>query len=243
MVSDFFYPNHGGVESHLYQLSQRLIEREHKVTQENAVIHDETLPAACCGLRFPCRSAAQGRTGIRHVTNGLKIYYVPHVVVYNQATLPTMYGFFPLFRCIMLRERIDVVHGHQAFSPLCHEAIFHARTMGLKACFTDHSLFGFADASSIVTNKYLKFTLSDVDHVICVSHTRWENTVLRAYLNPQNVSVIPNAVVPSQFTPDPSAADPNFGGDLLRRPVGRTWEIRNHGDEQLTSSIFVVSLQ
>ena len=37
--------------------------------------------------------------------------------------------------------------------------------------FTDHSLFGFADAGSILGNKMLKFTLSDVDHVICVSHT------------------------------------------------------------------------
>jgi len=45
--------------------------------------------------------------------------------------------------------------------------------MGLKACFTDHSLFGFADVSSIVTNKLLKYSLSDIDHVICVSHTRF----------------------------------------------------------------------
>ena len=37
-----------------------------------------------------------------------------------------------------------------------------------------------------------------------------ENTVLRAALNPQMVSVIPNAVVASQFKPDPGAQDPNF---------------------------------
>lgn len=37
--------------------------------------------------------------------------------------------------------------------------------------FTDHSLFGFADASSILTNKLLKCILADVHHVICVSHT------------------------------------------------------------------------
>lgn len=89
------------------------------------------------------------------------------------------------------------------------ETIVHARTMGIKCCFTDHSLFGFADASSIITNKLLKFVLSDIDHVICVSHTSKENTVLRAALNPMNVSVIPNAVVASQFTPDPSQADPD----------------------------------
>ncbi|EXX68971.1 Spt14p [Rhizophagus irregularis DAOM 197198w] len=189
MVSDFFYPNMGGVESHLYQLSQRLIQRGHKII---IITH-----------------SYGNRTGIRYLTNGLKVYYVPHMVIYSEATLPTIYGFFPIFRNIVKREKIDIVHGHQAFSSLCHEAILHSRTMGMKACFTDHSLFGFADASSILTNKLLKFTLSDIDHVICVSHTR-QNTVLRAALNPQMVSVIPNAVVASQFKPDPGAQDPNF---------------------------------
>ncbi|KAK9766180.1 Phosphatidylinositol N-acetylglucosaminyltransferase GPI3 subunit, variant 2 [Basidiobolus ranarum] len=190
MVSDFFYPNIGGVESHLFHLSQQLILRGHKVV---IVTH-----------------AYGGRTGIRYLTHGLKVYYVPQMVLYSQATLPTLYGFFPFFRTIVIREKIDVVHGHQAFSSLCQEAIFHARTMGLKACFTDHSLFGFADASSILTNKMLKFNLSDIDHVICVSHTSKENTVLRAALNPKNVSVIPNAVVAAQFIPDPGAANPNY---------------------------------
>lgn len=32
MVSDFLYPNAGGVENHIYQLSQCLIARGHKVT-------------------------------------------------------------------------------------------------------------------------------------------------------------------------------------------------------------------
>jgi len=50
--------------------------------------------------------------------------------------------------------------------------MLHARTMGIKAVFTDHSLFGFADASSIITNKVLKFSLAGVNHAVCVSHTR-----------------------------------------------------------------------
>ena len=31
LVSDFFYPNMGGVESHLYQLAQCLLENGHQV--------------------------------------------------------------------------------------------------------------------------------------------------------------------------------------------------------------------
>ncbi|PHZ17944.1 UDP-Glycosyltransferase/glycogen phosphorylase [Rhizopus microsporus ATCC 52813] len=190
MVSDFFYPNMGGVESHLYELSQRLIQRGHKVI---IVTH-----------------AYGHRTGVRYLTNGLKVYHVPAKVIYAEATLPTIYGFFPLFRHILIRESIEIIHGHGAFSALCHEAILHGKTMGLKAVFTDHSLFGFADASSILTNKLLKFTMSDVDHVVCVSHTSKENTVLRAALSPKHVSVIPNAIVASRFLPDPTAPDPNW---------------------------------
>ena len=85
--------------------------------------------------------------------------------------------------------------------------------------FTDHSLFGFADYGSINSNKFLEFILTDIDHVICVSYTRYvvcsmkcwnvivcskENTVLRAKLIPDIVSVIPNAVDTNCFVPDPS---------------------------------------
>ncbi|EON62225.1 phosphatidylinositol N-acetylglucosaminyltransferase gpi3 subunit [Coniosporium apollinis CBS 100218] len=181
MISDFFFPQPGGVESHIYQLSTKLIDRGHKVI---IVTH-----------------AYQGRTGVRYLTNGLKVYHVPFFVVYRETTFPTVFSFFPIFRNIVIREQIEIVHGHASLSSLCHEAILHARTMGLRTVFTDHSLFGFADAASILTNKLLKFTLSDVDHVICVSHTCKENTVLRASLDPLMVSVIPNAVVAENFRP------------------------------------------
>lgn len=147
------------------------------------------------------------RAGVRYLSNGLKVYYVPGVVMVSAATLPTIYGYFPMFRNIFIRENIDIVHGHQAPSSMCHEAILHARTMGIRTVFTDHSLFGFADVSSILSNKLLKATLSDIDHVICVSHTSKENTVLRAALNPHNVSVVPNAVDTTEFTPDPAKRD------------------------------------
>lgn len=82
--------------------------------------------------------------------------------------------------------------------------------MGLRTVFTDHSLLGFADMSGILLNKLLKFTLSDVHHAICVSHTSKENTVLRAALDPRQVSVIPNAIIAEQFKPDPQARDPRW---------------------------------
>lgn len=52
MVSDFFYPNVGGVEEHIFQLSQCLLGRGHKVIVLTHVYGD--------------------RRGVRHMTNGLK---------------------------------------------------------------------------------------------------------------------------------------------------------------------------
>ena len=96
------------------------------------------------------------------------MYYAPRRTVYLQVTLPTVFGLMRLLRCILLRERITLVHAHQAFSPMAHEAILHARTMGCRVVFTDHSLFGFADVASILTNKALKFTAASVHQVLLV---------------------------------------------------------------------------
>lgn len=143
------------------------------------------------------------RSGVRYMTSGLKVYYVPWRPFIMQNTFPTFYGTLPILRTILIRERISLVHGHQAFSTLCHEALMHARTMGFKVVFTDHSLYGFADVGSIHMNKVLQFTLADVNQAICVSHTSKENTVLRSGIPPEKVFVIPNAVDTAMFKPAP----------------------------------------
>jgi len=78
-----------------------------------------------------------------------------------------------------------------------------------QAVFTDHSLFGFADISAIMINKLLEISLAACNHCICVSHTGKENTVLRARVPADLVSVIPNATDASLFKPDPSQRKKN----------------------------------
>ncbi len=184
LVSDFFFPGFGGVEIHIYNVAQCLMRRGHKVIVITRAYGD--------------------RNGVRYVTDGLKVYYLPFFGVRlppGTVTLPTIFSAFALLRSIFIRERITIVHGHQTTSNLCHEALFHAGTLGLKVCFTDHSLFGFADGASIHINKVLEWSLRCVDQVICVSNTSRENTVLRAQIPPERVSVIPNATDTMAFTP------------------------------------------
>ena len=41
-----------------------------------------------------------------------KVYYLPFGTFHNQCALPTLYTTLPLMRCIFLREKITIVHGH-----------------------------------------------------------------------------------------------------------------------------------
>lgn len=57
---------------------------------------------------------------------------MPRRPIYAQSTLPTVAGNMRLLRAILLRERVTLVHAHQAFSALALEALVHARTMGYR---------------------------------------------------------------------------------------------------------------
>jgi phosphatidylinositol glycan class A protein len=143
-----------------------------------------------------------------HTTSHAQVFYLPLIAVYNQSTLPTAIGSFFLLRSVFLRERVQIVHGHSAFSSLANEAMGVAATLGIHSVFTDHSLFGFSDASAALTNKLLRYNLLFASRVICVSHTGRENTVLRSGLPPEKVFVIPNAIDPCSFRPDPAVDAP-----------------------------------
>ncbi|CAH8511288.1 unnamed protein product [Schistosoma rodhaini] len=194
MVSDFCYPNVGGVESHIFALSQCLIRRGHRVI---IITHSYS-------------SEGGQRQGVRYLPRGLKVYYIPIQPFYKQSIFITVLGTLPIIREIVIREQIDIIHGHSIFSPLACEAAVHAQSLGCRTVHTEHSLFGFSDLSAIIMNKVMEGVFTAVDQVICVSHTTKENVVLRAKYDPDRVFVIPNAVDASAFLPDPSCRDPNY---------------------------------
>ena len=97
-VSEFFFPNLGGVENHQYQLAQCLIERGHKV--------------------IVVTRKYGNRQGVRYLPNGLKVYYLNLLTALDQATLMTVWIHVPIFRKILIREQIQIVHKHQATSTL-----------------------------------------------------------------------------------------------------------------------------
>jgi len=184
MVCDFFYPRLGGVENHIYSLSQHLIRLGHKVV---IITH-----------------AYGDRKGVRYLPGLLKVYHCPFLPMTDQDILPTFTATLPLVRWILIRERIDIVHAHQATSTMANESCVYAAALQRAAVYTDHSLFGLDDVAGVILNRVLHVTLSTVQAAICVSHVCRDNLILRAHLDPQRVRVIPNAVDPTKFTPDPS---------------------------------------
>jgi len=67
-----------------------------------------------------------------HVPFIFQVYYVPAQVFYNGSILPTIVTLVPILREIFIRERIQIVHGHGAFSSLSHDSLFIAKMMNLK---------------------------------------------------------------------------------------------------------------
>lgn len=213
MVCDFFYPQLGGVEFHIYHISQKLLQQGHKVVIITHAYHD--------------------RTGVRYLTNGLKVYHVPYLVLVRSTTFPTIFSSFPIVRNILLREGIQIMHSHGSVSTLALESILHANTLGIRTVFTDHSVYGFRSLGSILVNKLLTYSLTNIDRVICVSNTCKENIVMRANLDPYRAHVIPNAVIADDFKPSDIRHDlsksitiviigrlfPNKGADLLTKLI------------------------
>jgi phosphatidylinositol glycan class A protein len=116
----------------------------------------------------------------------------------------SFFSSLPLIRQILIREHVDIVHGHQSVSVLQHCVMMAAKSYGLKTVFTEHSLFGYNDFTGIHLNKVIKWSFRDLDAAICVSHACKENFVLRAKVDPRKTFTIPNAVDSDKFTPDPS---------------------------------------
>lgn len=125
MCTDFTVPKFGGVETHGYELSQCLINMGHKITFVTNMFKNE-------------------RCGVRHMANGIKIYYLPKLPILNgDASFFALWNIYPVMREIIIREKIDICHGHQSTSLIGTEVMQIGKMMGCKIIFTEHSLFNY----------------------------------------------------------------------------------------------------
>ncbi|AFZ81603.1 glycosyltransferase, putative [Theileria equi strain WA] len=179
IATEFFFPDIGGIETHVLKLSQNLIKLGFKVVVLTRGFGD--------------------RRGIRYMSNGLKVYHIPSKGFIEPCGLCTFMDLFPIYRNILIREQVDIIHTHQGSSRFKYEIMLWGSLMGYRTVFTDHSLFSFSDLGPAFLNEVLKHFSVFEDHIICVSNRHRENLVLRAEIDPRNVSVIGNALDSKEF--------------------------------------------
>lgn len=181
LISDFFFPSIGGVESHIYFLAYCLRSKGHKV------------------IVLSINRPEKNITGIRYYSNGIKAYHLPVKATKlgpGHILFPTLTGsLLLLIRNILIRENIELVHGHQGTSTLGILGIFAATNINIPYVLTDHSLFDFKAISDIhINNLYQFFCKVFISKIICVSNAVRENFILRSECDAKKTCVIPNAL-------------------------------------------------
>lgn len=190
LTTDFVAPKWGGVETHSFQLASHLIERGHKVIMIGSMY--------------------QGvREGVRILGNGMKVYHLPLLpVVKSDVSMVAKYSILPVIRQILVREGVEICHGHLTTSITAAMVIFYAKLMGLKTVFTEHSHFSTNEFENLNCNKLAQWYLRETDATIAVSQACKENFSLRTKVSPHSCFVIPNAVDTNKFYPNPSQRYP-----------------------------------
>jgi len=184
LISDFFYPNKGGVETHIRTIGEELCALGHTVV---VITHEY-------------KTETENYSGQMKIGN-LIVYYLDLPMVAYNAALPTLLTSYVLFKEIFRKHSIHVVHGHQSISGMCLEGIYHANSLNIKTVITDHSLFEVAKLERVLVNGLTRFICRNVDWGICVSRISRDNTHLRTGIPLDRISVIPNGIIPENFHP------------------------------------------
>ena len=134
LVSDFFYPSLGGVQVHIKQMSQILLEMKDKIKKVIVITH--CYPPDYYGPRE---------------IDGVRTYYLPFLVMGNSnVVFPNFVTDYGQAKEILVSQGIDIVHTHQSTSPLGLAFGLQGYHLGLRVVHTEHSLFEFKKLDGII---------------------------------------------------------------------------------------------
>ncbi|KAI5170473.1 phosphatidylinositol N-acetylglucosaminyltransferase subunit A [Pancytospora epiphaga] len=180
LVTDYFYPNTGGIETHVRTIGEELCRAGHHVI---VITHKY-----------------KDHEGVMMI-GSLQVFYLNLPLIACNTVFPTLFGSYLLYKEIFEMHKIDIVHGHQSMSTMCMESIYHANHLKIKTVLTDHSVFEFGKFERIICDALGVLICKNLDRVICVSNIAKINTETRTGIPGGNVEVIPNGIDPKYFYP------------------------------------------
>lgn len=180
LVTDYFYPSTGGIETHVRTIGEEMCRAGHRVV---VITH-----------RY------KDHAGLMMV-GSLRVYYLDLPLIACNTAFPTLFGSYLLYKKIFDLHRIEIVHGHQSMSTMCMEAIYHANHLNIKTVLTDHSVFEFGKFERIVCDALSVLVCKNLDRGICVSNIARINTERRTGIPLDSIEVIPNGIDPRYFYP------------------------------------------
>ena len=190
LASDFFYPDIGGIETHIYEIAKQFLLLGIKKIIVITRNRDEN---RFCGVKM-----------IHH--NQIKVYYLKRCDFSIPASLPTFWWTAPELYRILKEEKITHVHCHQTTSTIGFEIGTIAMILGLKLYMTEHSLFSLGVIGALHLSATISSVLHYCDKIIAVSEVQAKNIEARVgKLN--NIVVIPNGIDPTLFYPSKNEAD------------------------------------
>lgn len=189
LSSDWVYPSVGGVQSHILGLATNLTMKGHEVIIITKGQSDETVFDLYNG-------------NIREI-RAEPIVRFKHVIMPPKASD---------LQKVLEREKVDIVHGHHAFTPTALMSIDIAKNQGIPTVLTNHSIsiassydmvWDFMSQVLFPIKRYVK----QADEVIAVSQAAAE--FIERFLDNKQAIVIPNGVDVNKFT-KPFNPNPEF---------------------------------
>lgn len=210
LVSDWYYPKIGGIESHIDYLSEHLASHGNEVhilTRKSQDSHHEVAE----------HDALKRQKGITiHRVKG-------HTVRRWSAVVDPRISW--IVNDVLRKEKFELIHAHSIYSPLAMVTAYAAKTLRyIPTVATNHSLWGKVWMRSLFQS-LLREEFTRLDALIAVSNAVREDT--ERFCRNKPVFVIPNGVDCNKFFPDTSRREDirrqlGFdGNDVVIVTVGR----------------------
>jgi len=193
LISDFFPPEIGGVQTHVYGLARTAARRGYRVTVVTTV---------------------GGRTRVEYM-EGIKVI---RIIYPKYSGFFDPWSLKKRLRRVLTRIRPDIVHAHHAFSPLGMTSASVAKELGIPAILTSHSIpIGYEAfrslwnvASRIIMLYPVAANIKKYDAIIAVSRPAAEYISL---FYPKKIHIVPPPIDDEFFEASASKEDIGFSED------------------------------